>query len=707
MENILKKALREVLTPRYSEELRNAYDTGYKPTEKFENEMRELVRRTDRPPIYRYTRYIAAAAAVVVIAVGAAVLAPVLMNRDIGIVGPEVTSETSVPPVTVTADTSADNTSFTTSGNGLEAITVSSSDTEDTTFQPPESSEPVSDTSLTETSPSAADAGSQTSDTAGGDNVTVVDDDDDDDNPGQGAAVDDDEPNEDDIMVDDSDDDISVDNDVDHVDAEDDVIWEGDDDAAPVIPAKVIEIENGQTLGDVFAKEFGETSFDVFYAHSGNYTDPQKNNNIRFDISERSYDFLQDFIHNKLPNAKAGDDTDAEATESITLNIRNVKPVTRDPLSKYYNYSAWTHYSDFFGRVDEGEEDVIDDDDDQPDIEDESVRSINFRITIWRDKCRIDLHSLYVAGSENEYIINKRFYLDKADIEELFGSVLETLLPENMKTVGDITSAMDITSGNISTAYANVHGIYDTEISYGRIGTDYITGMLKKYSGKKLTPISGGMSGTCADIELFTKNDAKISLLIYPDNRVVITDRVTWYEFGADAGELDAALKAVSAANGITIPLYKTLGEYLSDKNFTEITRLDYSDGKGTLYGLEDAEELKAFMKLLKSEFKTAEYTFDPSETHGSFAVNIYVSGYSRPISLFTQDSENLMIRTTHNNWFRLSDGFSQTFLKLLMENKKTIKVTEEFEEYIDDTDDDQDDEVTPIEEFGDENPIT
>ena len=65
MENILKKALKEVLTPRYSEELRNAYDTGYKPTDEFENGMHELIRKTDRPPIYRYTRYIAAAAAVV------------------------------------------------------------------------------------------------------------------------------------------------------------------------------------------------------------------------------------------------------------------------------------------------------------------------------------------------------------------------------------------------------------------------------------------------------------------------------------------------------------------------------------------------------------------------------------------------------------------------------------------------------------------
>lgn len=689
MENILKKALKEVLTPRYSEELRNAYDTGYKPTDEFENGMHELIRKTDRPPIYRYTRYIAVAAAVVVIAVGAAVLVPMLTNHDIDVVEPDVTSETSVSAITVTVDTSSDNTSFTTTGNGLEAITVLSSDTDDTTVQPPVSSETVSDTSVTESTPSV-EIGSSESDTTGGDDVTVVNDDDDDTNPGAGGTD----------ISDGDDDDICVDD---------------DDDAAPELPEKVLEIENGQTLGEVFAKEFGVNSFDEFYAYYGNYQindikavseEYMHDRQVNFDFSERENNFIQDFVH-KLGNAKAGADSIVDGAEIITLNIRNQKPKTRDPLSKYYNYSAWTHYDNFFKTGDEGE-DEIDDDDDYPDVENQNSKIISFCVWIWRDKCMLTFNdSFYVEGSNYQYITNKSFYMDKADIEDLFKGAEKLIMPTDAKSVGDITSAMDISSGNIRTAYANVHGMYDTEISYGKIEMDYITGMLKKYAKKKLTMSGGGMSGTCADIEVFTKDDAKISLLIYPDNRVVITDRVTWYEFTADAGELEAALKAVSAANGITIPVYKTLGEYLSDKNFTGIQSLGYNDGKGTIYGLEDPEELKAFTKLLKSEFKTAEYTFDKSETHGSFAVNIYVEGYFRPICLYTQDSGNLMIKTTQNNWFRLSDGFSQKFLKLLLENKKTIQITEEIEEYIDDTDDDKDDEVTPIDEFIDANPIT
>ena len=695
MENILIKALKEVLTPRYSEELRDAYDTGYKPTDEFENGMRELIRKTDRPPIYRYTRYIAAAAAVVIVAVGAAVLIPVLTNRDIGTTEPEVTTVSTLPSVTINIDTSGENTSFTTSGSGLEAITVSSSDTEDTTVQPPESSETVSDTSADAGVPTV-EIGTKESDTTGGDDVTVDNDDDDDTNPGAGGI---------DVSDDESDDDICCEDDVDYVDGDDDVAIVDE----PALPEKVIEIENGQTLGDVFAKEFGENSFDVFYAYSGSYIDNGEvsgtglNEKVSFDFKECENKFIQDFVH-KLGNAKAVDASSVTDDECISLNIRNEKPWVR--ITNFYNYSAWTHYDDFFGNGEYGE-DEDDDDDDRPDVEDQLVRTVEFKIDVWRDKCLITFRNIYMEGSDYRYVINKTFCMYKADIENLFKGAEKLIMPTDAKTVGDITSAMDITSGNISTAYANVHGIYDTEISYGRIGTDYITGMLKKYSGKKLTPISGGMSGTCMDIEIFTKNDAKISLLIYPDNRVVITDRMTWYEFTADAGELEAALNAVSAANGITIPLYKTLGEYLSDKNFTGIQSLGYNDGKGTIYGLEDPEELKAFTKLLKSEFKTAEYTFDPSETHGSFAVNIYVKGYSRPISLFTQDSGNLMIRTTKNNWFKLSDGFSQKFLKLLLENKKTIKITEEIEEYIDDTDDDKDDEVTPIVEYGDENPIT
>ena len=44
MEKILTKALDEVLTPRYSDELRDSYDTGYVFGAAFEEKMRDLIR---------------------------------------------------------------------------------------------------------------------------------------------------------------------------------------------------------------------------------------------------------------------------------------------------------------------------------------------------------------------------------------------------------------------------------------------------------------------------------------------------------------------------------------------------------------------------------------------------------------------------------------------------------------------------------------
>ena len=81
MENILAKALDEVLTPRYSDELRDSYDTGYAVTAEFELKMRELIRKTDKLPI-KWHRY-AAAAAAAVIAIGSAVFVPMLLNNRV------------------------------------------------------------------------------------------------------------------------------------------------------------------------------------------------------------------------------------------------------------------------------------------------------------------------------------------------------------------------------------------------------------------------------------------------------------------------------------------------------------------------------------------------------------------------------------------------------------------------------------------------
>lgn len=126
MENILTKALGDALTPLYSDELRDSYYDGYAFSPGFEDEMRKLVRNTDRPAVIRYTRFIAAAACAV-IAIGSAVLIPGLMeNRIVTDV-----SQTEAPVMSATSDLYpvSDGTSHTGSVTAPDVAALSGSET--------------------------------------------------------------------------------------------------------------------------------------------------------------------------------------------------------------------------------------------------------------------------------------------------------------------------------------------------------------------------------------------------------------------------------------------------------------------------------------------------------------------------------------------------------------------------------------------------
>ena len=82
MEKILKKALDEALTERYSGELNSASEVNHAFSGDFERKMKALIRRTDKPLLY-YSKYIAAAACAVV-AIGCAVLLPALPSQWLG-----------------------------------------------------------------------------------------------------------------------------------------------------------------------------------------------------------------------------------------------------------------------------------------------------------------------------------------------------------------------------------------------------------------------------------------------------------------------------------------------------------------------------------------------------------------------------------------------------------------------------------------------
>ena len=356
METILTKALGEVLTPRWSEELRDAYDTGYKPSEQFETRMRELIRRTDRPAPQRYVRWLTAAAAVF-IAVGAAVLVPVLMNNRID-TAPEQTSET-IPPVVAVTTASGTDTSLTTLSTETGDVTIvqvynTSSEIPEITDIPSveigsvtdtdaagditsftseinivvsgTSDTVISDTTIPdETTVSPAD----TSDTTESYDTTVtseeseeescydeeeyndneyeeiLNEDDESGDDTHPAAVTTSETSSDDYPgkgadeYDDDDDEAACDDDdvvceeeEGDVDIDDDEVI-SDDDAGTCINVRVRE---GMTLNEVFSENFGK-NFNQLYAVSGTYKPAGINSVLNISASDNEYAFVQDFVH--------------------------------------------------------------------------------------------------------------------------------------------------------------------------------------------------------------------------------------------------------------------------------------------------------------------------------------------------------------------------------------------------------------------------
>ena len=715
MENILTKTLGEVLTPRYSEELRDSFDTGYIPSAEFENNMRELIRKTDRPAIFRYTKYLAAAACAV-IAIGAAIIVPMLMNNRIE-VEPVNTSATEQSGVSITEV--SETTSVTTSGTVSApeddaAVVIDDSDdtgevnvvdiiseTDTTTNSGQEPGIPSVEIGTLTSGSGTSDPGiSQTDDDVytaedSDDDIVSNDNDSDDDTTAEDDVVEDDDSSYDY----DDDDDVAIEGD-------DDIVL--DDDDAADIPEKVIEVQNGVTLSEIFSQEFGENSFDAFNAYSAYYTYDDADNgvykHISFNFSDNDNTFIQDFVH-KLGNAKAGEDTLLNPpSESITINVNNFSYILRDITPRYYNYSAWKHYSTFFNS--NGDMEIDEDDSDDTIIEDSDKRNMNFSVIVWRQNCMVTVTDNFnVEGADCRYILNNSFYMDKADVEALFTAALKTVMPDDVKSVGQVSEAMGITSDNIKYSYANIHSVYDTDLDYGRIGSDYITGLFSRYSGKELERIDTASFNQCVAIKIITKDDADLQVLICPDNTIVIKDYITWYKFKGKSGEFDKALDAVSSANGITIPRYTTLGEYLSDKNFTALTHVNYmqhDNGKVTYFTLDNKDDLKKLTDMLKSEFETAKYVPIPGVTSDTNKIDLTVSGYF--FTLILAENDRLFIRTTQSNCFQLSAGFTEKFRKAFMECEG-LKKSEESLDDSDEYDDDVDDITIEIDD--DQNPIT
>ena len=762
MEDILTKALGEVLTPRYSLELRDTAETGYVPSAEFERRMSVLIRKTDRPRIYRYTKYLAAAAAIV-IAVGAAVIVPVIMNGRIA-VEPAETSVTTAAPVSETvisavspvitdtdepeistdpgsdvlSDTSGDpersDTSDTTETAGIPQSEIGTSGTtsvtaEETTASTAaeEASAGITDntdntgehvtvtvnndtTSEAESEESAGNTEQETTEDEyeeSGDVTAVLIDDDEESSgnetdAGSGIAVvvpvtekttDDENDIDIDIPADEGDDAyiISDDEEVESVDDTDgdsdgDVVVDSEesdndditiivaddsDDDAAVETNTAITVNEGDTLDKVFAENFGLT-FDKLYAWNGSYYYSGDNYNAAaLSMNLTDYEFIQDFIHS-LGSAKASANAAiGQGKQTLELQIMDVKQPVHIMTDRYNNYSAWRNYSSYF-NIGEEDEDIIE----EPDDEDDIANTISFFIRVSEDGV--------VEITNNVFYNNKmyvlgiiRFTVSKADTASLFNKLKKLLIPETVSTVGDIASALEVTADSISQSWCDVRDVYDTAINGGRIGTDYIIGLLTKYRNRTVKKCSPNeVINYEVMISVILKNHARLTFILRADGNMYIRDGANVFRTAYAEGELENSLKAISAANNITIPIYGTLGEYLADKGFSGIVRIQYHtsiNGKDVFVSLTDEAELKKLTEMLKAEFASAQYLTDEPQGSSGGRIYLYVNGYHSGNVVLRVGSNTLLVRTSMNNVFALSEGFAEKFRKALLESPKLV----------------------------------
>lgn len=721
MENILNKALSEVLTPLYSEELRDAFDTGYRFSPQFENEMRELIRKTDRKAS-RYIGYLAVAACAA-IAIGSAVIIPSILNSNIGTQEPGDTTTSAVPAISE-RDSSADVSSSTTTsetdidddaiepldhendavGDNSSAVTSVSDNTE-----PAESSAVVSDNTVPELQITTDDEDVSVDDDTDTDTeYIVVTGGDHDEKEGDDADIAEDdvdsEPDEGSVDTPASDDYAVI------VDASDDdtaIVGTGDYDISETY---TVEVNNGDKLGDVMKKIMPDFDFNNLWATSADYSPTgtmiragNQTEYLNFYCSE--YQFIQDFVHS-LGSAEANNEGYAETQgiQKIKLYIRDKQVKVTDYSDYGQNASAWKNYSRWFRN----NEDWIDEEEDIMEPLDDTVTLMTVTIS---STGKVEVQSSYVVSDKNTnknylyQLSNERFDMDTEAVNTLFDNLRKAHISEDAQTVGDIIDGMSLTADNIDQANISVHDIYDTDLYHVKIGYDFIVGLLEDHRNEKAAKVLSNQLSELEEpngeisVEFYTKDSAHIKIYLDIRGYCYIADQFTGYKFSITETDINNALDAVEKANNYTIPRYSTLGEYLADKNFTKLRWVNFGgtkNGEAGSFDVHDEKELNDIIELLKKEFADAEYLKDQNTRYDCgkhLGINLQVEGYESVFQFYENDTVEIRVGS-NRNLFRMSDGAIGRIEKLLSECTNAAfyprQEEDEWEQVVDDVDVDE-----------------
>lgn len=691
-ENILKKALDEAMTERYSSELKNMTEPVHTYSEGFGIKMRNLIRKTDNP-FLKYTKYLAIAACAV-LAIGCTFLIPVLARNDIHTEATKpsdqgIASDSIIPFKTESA-ISTDVTAYpeteaviTTESETTEAITTTTPAVTDSEAEATEESKDntvipvVTEKSDEEAAPSVDNT---VQDVPTAEEFEEIETEDDDNaNPGTGGYHDGESDINGDIPV--IEEEEAVDDEVEFEEVEEEVESEEEEEIVVDGDEEEIVEEDGEDTRPLFpeAATFSEL-YRLIYSQeflpeevrAKNYT-IENAKLMTFSYGEISncekytdYGFVKEFI-GKIGTAAATDMTSSEKDYAV---IRINPQVSYIPFTYYSDDSLINRYNELFSNE-------IEDVD-----EEEALEEPDWLAAAPDD---IELHVYRTGLMSVQFVKNAgaEWFVLPDDVAGSFFTAIDNMLMENApSTVGGLISDRNITDANICRGYANVNYVYDYKLGDIDLSGNkkLITDFLNANAGKSLVLFSDMTN--IHDMEItFGLNDSSsvIELAFIDFNTAALrVSNGDWYKFSVTKAEFDGLFKSILTVCGYSNPvLYENLGQYLPDKNFTMITRIggDYS-----LLSHRDGEAIARIYELIMAEAPKAEYILDGAFSYGNIDLTMDNWGYYyRAVTISEKDKTINILR----NKFRVSDSFIEKLLEIVKGSGAVPEVSYDIEDDI------------------------